>query len=60
VTDALNVLMDMSKIMLLILKYVLQDEEMDSKQEMKSETMAAQVVVDVQLIDHQLQQVGFE
>jgi hypothetical protein len=60
VTDALNVLMDMSKIMLLILKYVLQDEEMDLKQEMKSETMAAQVVVDVQLIDHQLQQVGFE
>jgi hypothetical protein len=41
----------MSKIMLLILKYVLQGEEMDSKQEPKSETMAAQVVVtDVQLI----------
>jgi hypothetical protein len=61
VTDALNVLMDMNKIMLLTLKYVLQVEVMDSRQEQKSEMMETQrMEMDVQLIDLQLKQAGSE
>jgi hypothetical protein len=61
VIDALNVLTGMSKIMLPILKYVLQDEEMDLRQELKNVMMVTQQpLMDAQLIDLQLRQAGFE
>jgi hypothetical protein len=53
--------MDMSKIMLLTLKYVLQGEAMDMKQELKSEMMITHLMeMDVLVIDLQLKQNGFE